>query len=197
MMLFIVFIFGCSNTENTSSKNIKQNYLEKTNVDYKGKQYYTFYNGIESYEILVPKNWLYKNNKNTALTLYTKKINDTDFTESLDVVSLQAAFEQQNSGTIKSNKVDFDNFYFTHLNDLTENSNLKVISEGEEVVNNSNARWLLLKSANQGEKLNLLKYFIESESRIYIITGTCKESDYAVYGPQFNDIISSFKLSNG
>lgn len=186
-----IFVFSCSTVEPPSNKKPKQNYFEKTNVDFKGKKYNTFYNGVEGYEILVPNDWLHKNNKNTALTLYTEKINDTDFVESLDLISHQASFQQLNNGDIKANKIDFNNFFNTHLNDLTENSKLQIASKGEGVIKNS--KWVLFKTSNLGEKLYLLKYFIGFEDRIYILTGTCKEKDYPIYGPQFNDIISSFK----
>jgi len=187
-----LLVISCTTKDSSSNKKSKQNYFEKTNIEFKGKQYNTFYNGVEGYEILVPDNWLHKNNKNTALTLYTSKINDTDFVESLDVISQQVTFQQLNNGDIKTNKVDFSKFFTAHINDLTENSKFKVISEGEGAI--YNAKWVLFQTSNQGEKLNLLKYFIATEERIYIITGTCKEKDYPIYGPQFNDIISSFKL---
>jgi|GEM_PF-2334517 len=193
-LALLVSILSCSTKETSLNKKPKQNYFEKTNVEYKGKQYNTFHNGKEGYEILIPQNWLYKNNKNTALTMYTEKVNDIDFVESLDVISKPAAFKQQNEGLVKSNKVDLNSFYTSHLINLNKNNSLKVLSEGEEVINNNDAKWVLLKSSNAGEKLHLLKYFMASKERVYIITGTCKAFDYAVYGPQFNSIISSFKL---
>ena len=193
VLIFVILISSCSNSAPSNEKP-KQNYLEQTNVDYKGKRYNFFFNGVEGYEVLVPQNWLHKNNKNTALTIYTKKNNDTDFVESLDIISHQAAFIQNNSGGIKTNNADFNNFYASHLNDLTENSNLNIVAEGKELINKNVSRWVLLKTSNQGEKLHLLKYFVEGKKGIYILTGTCKETDYTVYGPQFYDIISSFKL---
>lgn len=197
IILFTAFVISCSNSETITNKKLKQNYLEKTNIEYKGKQYYTFYNGVEGYQILIPVNWLYKNNKNTALTIYTTKENDLDFVESVDIISQSGAFQQEAQGTIKSDKIDFYSFYSTHKNDLVENMNLSIAAEGEELINKKNSRWILFRSSNEGEKLHLLKYFINAREKVYIITATCKESDYGFYGPQFNDIINSFILVNG
>jgi len=194
--IILFFLFGCV-SENASNKKQKENYLEKTNTKYKGRSYNTFYNGVEGYEILVPFNWLHKNHKNTALTIYTEKINDLDFLESLDIISIEPPFKQNESGDITVGKIDFDEFYSSHLSDITSNNNLGILAEGEDVINNNSAKWALFKSGNEGEKINLLKYFITAGNRIYILTGTCKETDFAIYGPQFNDIISSFKQIAG
>lgn len=203
-VLLIFSLISCSNSESSNSlkdnednKMVKKGFIEKSNHSIEGRIYHTFLNGVQGYQISVPVNWLYENINITSLRLHNQKFEeDDDFIESIVVVSQKAALKKGENGVIELNNKNFTNFYKSNLDDLTKSENLDIFTEGSEKINNQPAKYVLLESSKKGEELHILKYFIATESKIHILTGTCKKKDYPNYARLFLNIIGSFKMIN-
>jgi len=193
LLLTLLILVACNKVDD--GKKSKDNFLSDEIIKTDVGEYQVFHNGHVGYSIQIPKGWNYKNKKNTALVIQSPKENETDYIESLDVVAVDGSFKQGEKGNAIKNKIDFDGFFKSHISNLnTSEFKLSVAEEGEKLINNKMAKWVYLKPQNPEKDLIILKYFIEADNRVYIVSTNLREVTFPILGPVFNEITESFKI---
>jgi len=198
-IIFILFgiLFSFTNCKETTPSKQKStdNYLSEDIITTPLGEYQVYHNGHQGYSIQVPKGWIYKVKKNTVLVIQSTKQSSTDYVESLDVVIVDAGFQQKKDGSTKRNSMDLNAFYQKHVNNLSKSDfDLSVMAEGEKLINGKMAKWTSLKPNDTRKDLKIIKHFIANEHQVFILTANIKDETFSTLGPIFNEVAESFRI---
>lgn len=191
---FLLISVAC-NQSDSPKKNANDNYLIEDIVSTPLGEYQVYHNGHQGYSIRIPKGWIYKVKKNTVLVIQSPKQSADDYIESLDVVIVDAGFQQKKDGTVLKNKMDLNSFYNKHISNLgADDFNLIALDEGEKTINGQKIKWASLKPSDNRKDLRIIKHFIANENQVFILTADLKEDTFPRLGPIFNEIAESIRL---
>jgi len=195
LLSFFLLIGLACNAPDKSKKNAKDNYLIEDIISTPLGEYQVYHNGHQGYSIQIPKDWIYKVKKNTVLVIQSPKQSANDYIESLDVVIVDAGFQQKKDGTVLKNQMNLDDFYNKHISNLAATDfNLLAIDEGEKIIDGQKIKWASLKPKDNRKDLRIIKHFIANENQIFILTADLKEDTFPRLGPIFNEIAESIRL---
>lgn len=191
----ILFCIGACTETNSTKQKAKDNYLIEDIVTTPLGEYQVYHNGHQGYSIQIPKDWIYKVKKNTVLVIQSPKQHTTDYVESLDVVIVDAGFQQKKDGTVVKNNIDLDAFYQNHINNLAGSDfDLSVIHSGVKNIKGQTAKWASLKPNDTRKDLKIIKHFVASDHQVFIITTDLKDNTFSNLGPIFNEVVESFQI---
>ncbi len=194
-LVVILYCFGACTSPNASKQKANDNYLIEDIITSPLGEYQVYHNGHQGYSIQIPKDWIYKVKKNTVLVIQSPKKNATDYVESLDVVIVDAGFQQKKDGSVIKNNMDLNTFYQNHINNLAGSEfDLSVIDSGEKQINGKSAKWASLKPNDVRKDLKIIKHFVASDHQIFIISTDLKNATFPTLGPIFNEVVESFKI---
>jgi len=194
LLLNFLLVGVACNQADSPKKNPKDNYLIEDIISTSLGEYQVYHNGHQGYSIQIPKDWIYKVKKNTVLVIQSPKKSTDDYIESLDVVIVDAGFQQKKDGAVKNN-IDLKDFYSKHIANLAATDfDLSAIAEGEKEIDGKIVKWASLKPNDDRKDLRIVKHFIANKHQVFILTADLKEETFPSLGPIFNEVAESIRL---
>lgn len=143
-------------------------------------------NTEKHYTIDYPSNWKKTDVPQLDIVLFAPSSgDDTRPRASLNIVS-------ENIGAI----VPLNTFYDESVKNLKESLKEVVVeNSGTATLNGVESKWITYTHVMQNVKFRVLQYFIASEKTVYLITFGAVEQDFNTYKKEFEEIVSSFKIS--
>lgn len=91
--------------------------------------------------------------------------------------------------------VTLNQFYTESVNNITtELKDVKMEGSGEATLNGTGSKWVLYSHKMQDISFKVLQYFIVVGERVYLLTFSALENDFATYRPDFDQIANSFHI---
>ena len=143
-------------------------------------------NAEKHYSIEYPSTWKKSDVPQLDIVLFAPS--DTD--ESRPRASLNIVSE--NIGA----SIPLNTFFDESLNNLKQTlKEVKIENSGTANLNGTESKWVTYTHVMQNVKFKVLQYFVASDKSVYLITFGSVDQDFDNYKKEFEEIISSFKIS--
>ena len=142
-----------------------------------------------SFEITFPNGWDVKEGTTTLLAVIA---NSGNFNNINIVVK-----ENESIGKVGVDDIDIDKFKDELVSNYKEVfSNFKTIDYGKTTINSINTLYFIYNCDIADQTLRAKQYFLFNNTKMYVISTGCLDSETSVYESVYSDCMNSFKFIN-